>query len=129
MVWPSIQWFGKGFGQKASTSKRGATTDAAGTTGRFEIATRLTPDKTLNAHVKAALPDKVSFISFYASSPPHSVSEVRSRFLQFLPDCFFVQFGKVGVLNQLVHILIDPCKVVLPIAVKRLKLRRIEGNL
>src|SRR5579863_7657322 len=62
MVWPRIQWFGRGFGQNGSTSKRGAITAAAWTTERFEIMIDALPARTPRAAANAAPLERVSFI-------------------------------------------------------------------
>src|SRR6266853_6859604 len=53
MVFPMIQWFGKGFGHMGSTSNRGAWTPAASTTARFSSTTDPIPSATTTARKDA----------------------------------------------------------------------------
>src|SRR5437016_13596897 len=53
MVFPMIQWFGKGFGHMGSTSNRGAWTPAASTTARFSSTADPIPSATTTARKDA----------------------------------------------------------------------------
>src|SRR6266853_4059093 len=78
MVFPMIQWFGKGFGHMGSTSNRGAWTPAASTTARFSSTANPMPSATITVR-KDSPRYKFRFMLF---GPPDRIARYYTRFLR-----------------------------------------------